>query len=65
MAENGSKKSFKAKKKNNYKKGGKNLGKKERGQIKKLVKILEGWMKEGEGKQKQKALEGRYTKRRQ
>jgi hypothetical protein len=56
MAENGSKKSFKAKKKNNYKKGGKNLGKKERDQIKKLVKILEGWMKEDKEKEKQKAL---------
>ncbi len=58
MAENGSKKCFKAKKKNkknNYKKGGKNLGKKERDQIKKLMKILEGWVKEEEEKTKIKS----------
>ncbi len=33
------------------------MGKKERNQIKKLVKILEGWMKEDKEKEKQKALE--------
>jgi hypothetical protein len=44
-------------KKNSSKKGGINLGKKERNQIKKLVKILEGWMKEDKKKEKQKALE--------
>jgi hypothetical protein len=45
----GQRKSAKQKKKNS-KKGGINLGKKERNQIKKLVKILEGWMKEDKKK---------------